>query len=214
MAEPAKTPNANGSDIPNDSNTEPKPEYITSAQLNAALTAREKRFESRLEDLFKSHQPAPAPEPSKKGAEGDEVSKRIAALEKALEASKAEATAAKSKHLDTTLRSKLSDELTKHGIASPKHAMALLLDSEKRVAWGEDEKLVWRGDDGTEAPLSDGLKAWAKGPDAKLYMAARGTVGSGDRGAPPVNGNKTKGSITKAEGAQMLFDLVTGRVSE
>jgi hypothetical protein len=211
MATPTKTANANEGDTSNDATGAETPTYVTPAQLNAAITARFRSFESKLDEhLTKLQQPA-APEPKK--AEGDDVAKRIAALEKALDASRKDAEAARARHLDTTLRTKVAEELSRIGVSSPKHALALLVDAEKRIAWGEDERLVWRGDDGSESDLSVGLKSWAKTPDARIYLAPRGTVGSGDRGAP-VNGTPSSKTLTKADVARMLITAHQGGDTE
>jgi hypothetical protein len=215
MAEQSKTANANGSDIPHGGTegAEPTPTYVTSAQLNAAITARFKSFESKLDETLSKLSAPREEQQTKNDKPADETTRRIAALERQLDASRKDAETAKQRHLDTTLRTKVAEELSKVGVASPKHALALLVDAEKRIAWGEDDRLVWKGDDGIESDLSAGLKSWAKTPDARPLMAPRGTVGSGDRGAPAVNGSTPK-SLTKADAARMLVAAHTGGETE
>ena len=205
-----KQPNADASDKANVPEGDEQPSYVTNEQLNRAITSKLKAFESaitgRLEEIIS--RVAPAQDSNPKPA--DEVTKRISNLEKQLEASKKEAEAAKAKNLDTTLRTRVSEELSKIGVASPKHAIALLVDAEKRIAWGDDERLVWRGDDGTESDLGSGLKAWAKSSDARLLLSPRGTAGSGDRGAPASLNGKTKTTPSKADVGRALLSMMSG----
>lgn len=187
-----------------------KPQYVTTEQLNQAITNRFKPFEKKVEDLFaksgdailaklsetidqrfdalktqpeKKTDPAPQIEdhPSFKG-----LQKQLQDLQKAADTAKAEAEAEKAKTREAKLRQRLGDELAGHGIdpTRAKHAVGYLIDVEKRVRWSEDDAdaIVFRDADGQDLDFGTGMKAWAKSEDAKIYMAPRGTQGSGDRG--------------------------------
>lgn len=186
------------------------PQYVTVDQLNAAITARFKAFDKKIEELFTKgsetiltkvaetidqrfeslKQPADK-KPDAPGSIDDHpvvkgLQKQLDELRKANEQSKAEAAAERAKMRETKLRQRLTDELTSHGIdpARAKHAVGFLIDVEKRVRYSgdDDDTIVFRDADGQDLDLGTGLKGWAKSEDAKIYMAPRGTQGSGDRG--------------------------------
>jgi hypothetical protein len=139
------------------------------------------------------------------------MSKRMQDLEARLRAADEEKSQLKAKGLDTQLRQKLAEELTKAGVDSKwsRHAIGLLVDTDKRVRWSEDEgRVLWRDDDGADLDLSQGLKAWAKSEDAKAYMPARGVAGSA--GAPGSGQPRTTGDVSDDQAARLLMQHLVG----
>lgn len=186
------------------------PEYVTGEQLNKAITARfkdhEKSFKktigeslgeltgqidsllsSRIEEMFAQKMSESGNAKSKNGNEGEDP--RFNAMRKEIESLKAAAAhaeqqraAAEQARLDAALRQKVHEELVRGGVdgVRAKHALGFLLDADKRVRY-EDGEFVFRDNDG-DVPLEDGIKNWlAKSEDAKIYLPAKGIVGSGDR---------------------------------
>ena len=71
-----------------------------------------------------------------------------------------------------------------------KHAMALLVDGEKRVKWDEDgERLVFRDDTSGEIEFNAGIAGWLRSEDAKFYLPAP----EAKAGKPAANGLGAKG---------------------
>lgn len=88
----------------------------------------------------------------------------------------------------------LTETLTKLGCAPKrvKAAVALLYTEEKRLARGEDGKLTFRDDEGTELPLEAGLKEWTAGDVGQEFLPARDVKGSGGTGG--THGGAGKGA--------------------
>lgn len=226
----------NGNAPPNGVQGDDAPKYITTDDLNRAITARlqeygkrqEKHFStlleaftSKLDEKFQGFGGNPPP-----GNEGGNekppniqdhpefkgVLKRLQETEARTKAAEERATAERAKSMDSTLRQKLGDELTKHGVDAKygRHAIGLLVDADKRVRYSEDgERIVWRDDDNAELDLTTGIKAWAKSDDAKPYLPPRGTAGSG---AKPGGGNgqqQTNGDMGE-DAARLLMQHLTG----
>lgn len=188
-----------------------KPQFVTADQLNQAITNRLKPFEKKVEELFAKSgdamlakmsevidqrfeaMKAPSDKKTDAGSQNIEehplfkgMQRQFEELKKAHEEAKAEAEAERAKTREAKLRDRLANELTNHGIdpARTRHAVGFLIDAERRVRWSEDDDntIVFRDSDGHDLDFATGLKAWAKSEDAKIYMAPRGTQGSGDRG--------------------------------
>ncbi len=193
-------------------------EQALAKTVNAAVTTHTKRLEaslaktigeaigSSLDEKIKAAIPAP-PEPKPgEGKPGDTkiedspvfkgLEKRLADLQKQNEQARAEATAAKAKGQDATLRQSLSAALGKHSIVGDgaNDATMILVDGQKRVAWSEDgETLTFKEADGTTVDLETGVASWAKSDQAKRFLPPRGTQGSGDR-----SGGRAPGSQPNA----------------
>lgn len=202
------------------------PKYITEEHLEKTLASRFKSVEQRvektiaqtfetfsgklktdLESIFPK--PEPKPESKKDHAENPELKKledRIASLTQQAETARAERDTERVKARDATLRQKLGERLATSGIdgVRARHAVGVLVDSERRVRWSEDgETILFRTPDGDELDLEPGVRAWLKTDDAKLYLPPRGSQGSGDRpgsGSPPSAASGPLDRRTVAEG--------------
>jgi hypothetical protein len=188
--------------------TDDAPKYVTEEQLQSALTDRLRAFETKvgqalgalapklrdeLAALLPKPEPKPAPSEGKvapgKGdaeahAELKKLQDQIAQLTKQAEAAERERDAERARARDSTLRQRLTEALAAAGIEGvrARHAVGLLVDAEKRVRWSESGDAVAFDD----VDLASGLREWLKTEDAKLYLPARGALGSGDRpGAQP-----------------------------
>ena len=108
----------------------------------------------------------------------EELRKKSAAAEQA-------AASERAKNRATALRASLADQLTKvAGIPADNHryALALLITEDGRVGYSEDGKgdaIVWRQPDGSEVTLDEGLKSWARSPEAKKLQPPQNPKGSG-----------------------------------
>lgn len=114
---------------------------------------------------------------------------RLTDLTAKAEASEKRALAERAKNRLAMMRGKAAEALAKAtGIEDPvriKVAMATL-QAEGRFKFedeenDENETVVFVGDDGAPIALDQGLKTWAKGPEAQLLIPAKGTKGAGSR---------------------------------
>ncbi len=198
-----------GQPSPQDGQGNDGPKYVTAEELNKAITARftdhqkklEKHLESfsgaltgKLEELLKAAVPAPAPTSTAETPKpADADSPALRGMMKQLEELKRdnlkiqqERDAERTRAKDATLRQQLSDALIKNGVDATrvKHAVGILVDSEKRVRFEEDgDSIVFKDNDNTDVDLLTGIKSWVKSDDGKFYLPPRGVNGSGDRGA-------------------------------
>ncbi len=186
------------------------PQGVTVEQVNEivskAISARNKQFDSKIEksfadltaglgDLISSKLEGltkPNDTPPKPGDETPQMKamqKQLADMQKKLDAAESEKQASTQRARDKDLRQKLTESLTSAGITGPalKGAIATLVDGEKRVRMDDEgERVLFRGDEGDDLPLADGLKGWLKSDDAKIYLPPRGVGGSGQQ---PGGGN-------------------------
>jgi hypothetical protein len=204
----AAQPPPAGSDPPKPEGEAPK--YVTEEQLQSALTERFRALEQKVDrtlsglgpklrdelaTLFPKPEPKP-PEggdgksPPRKAGDGEpapelkKLQDQIAQLTTKAEAAERERDAERARARDTTLRQRLTEALSVAGIEGvrARHAVGLLVDAERRVRWTEDGQSIAFDD----IELAAGLREWLKTDDAKLYLPARGALGSGDRpGAQP-----------------------------
>jgi len=110
----------------------------------------------------------------------------------------------------TALRTAAIEGLGKVGITPDRaeHALAFL-NSKGHLNYADDGKgddIVFRAGE-SEVPLVDGLKAWGKTPDAKIYLPPQNPQGSG--GGPGAPGNGASNPYTQIE--QLLTEHVRGR---
>lgn len=192
------------------------PKFVTEEQLNKAITARFKGLEDKVQKSFGDSfsafteklrteiaalvkTPEAKPEGEKKkdgdtpGAEGPELrslKEQVARLTKLADDARSERDTERTKSRDASLRQTLADALAHAGIEGvrARHAIGLLVDSEKRVRYADQgDAVVFRRSEHEEAPLDEGLGEWLKSDDAKLYLPPRHAGGSGDRpgGTPP-----------------------------
>jgi hypothetical protein len=184
-------------------------ESITSGAgklVNDAITKRLGQFEKSIGsqigetvtkalDGFKAAQPragAPA-EGGETPSATDPMSVALKSLEARLkeaeqrsQAQEQRANAERAKNRNSTLRGTLQEQLAKAGISDPtalRLAVGHLVDAEKRVSYenaDEDEApILFKADDGSMLDLPTGIARWLKTPEAKFYIPATGTRGSG-----------------------------------
>lgn len=187
------------------------PKYVTEEQLNRAITARFKTFESKLDGKFgefskgfesfqaqiaealKPKQEPPkeppkgkeAPPPITEAPEFIETQKQLKALQAKYDAAEKRASEAETKRRDAHLRQQVDEALAKAGADATriKHARGLLVDAFKQIRFSEDgDSVIMLDSEGNESDLHTGIKSWLKSDDGKIYLPPRGTAGSGDRG--------------------------------
>jgi len=190
--------------------TPEKPSFMTAAEFNKAVTAREKRLTDRLEKAFedrlakalaaKKPDPEPDPEPDDEpddgaaakpaGAAPDATAKQIANLQRQLtrERNEREKREAADREKDAKIardeeRAKLADAFTMAG-GDPdqtKLIVALLHTEEKRVRRNEEGKIVFVTEDEEEMDLAAGIKAFLASDYGKRFVKARGAQGAGTK---------------------------------
>lgn len=185
----------------NQSQGDDEPKYITAAELNAAITARFRSFEtkqseslSRIESLLQQRtEPVAvepeAPKPSKK-VEDNPLVQALDNKVKLLEAKNQKAR-------ETHLRAKLQEELLA-GRVNPLLIKPLLaqFELEKTVSYADNDsdEIVFKTADSVFT-LRDGVQTYLSSEDAKPFLSPKGAAGSGD---------KTYKQTTKTQGVQKL----------
>ncbi len=136
------------------------------------------------------------------GKDGDQIAKlkrkhdrELAEMRKRLDKTETERNTERTQARDTRLRTLVDELLAASGIdgARIKQARGFLVDAEKRAYLRDgDDRPMFRDGDDVEVELKEGIAAWAKSDDAKIYLPPRGAGGSGDRGGGknPPSGNK------------------------
>jgi len=206
---------------------DPAPKSVTEEQLNKAITARFRKFEEKMETQFSafatSSQEAvvkaiadsmpKAPEAlAATGKQSDSpelagLKKQLAALEKDSQKLAQERDEERKRSKDSELRQKLNDELSKYGVVNARHAVAFLVDAEKRIGWDEDgNSLIFKDSDG-DVDLATGVKSWVQTDDGKIYLPARGTAGTGGR-KPPTRTAQPTEELTRENVASALWEAV------
>lgn len=196
------------------------PNYVTKDELNElmnrAMTSRFADFQkklvkevetslapiaTKLEEIGKQQSAPPQTSTTTEGKAIEEhplvkgLQKQLGEAMKAVESLRDERDTEKRNARSTRLRQSVTEALTKGGVAAKhlENAVGWLLDSKKRVRFTDDESesLTFREDAG-EVDFATGLKGWLKSDEAKIYLAATGTQGSGDRGGTkgPANGQQ------------------------
>ena len=84
------------------------------------------------------------------------------------------------------------------------HALAYV-NQKQLVKYDEEGNLKMRVNQ-VDYDIADGAKLWAKQEDAKLYLAPKGAVGSGQKG--PVTQQTTQPANDKAKAEQQFNELL------
>ncbi len=223
--EPEKKPDEGAAETP----PTDAPKYVTEEQLDKALTPRLRALEQKVEktlaqsfetfssklkselaSLLPPPKPEGKPDAKKESAAPDPELKKlqdqIGSLTKQAEDARAERDTERAKVRDATLRQRVGELLAAAGIEGvrARHAIGLLIDSERAVRWSDDgDSIVFRAGDRGDVDLEAGLRTWLKSDDAKLYLPPKGTQGSGDR---PANG----GPSTRPSGPPERRDVADG----
>lgn len=225
-------PNDNDAN-PGDNGQGGEPQYATldqvtdavSEMINKAITNRNKQVESKMDKMlsdltakFEERLKASAPTPSSSAEPKVEdapaykgLQKQLSDMQQKLEAAERAKRSETLRAKDKDLRQRLSDELVKAGVdpSRVRHAVGLLVDSDKRVRYVDDETddVVFSDDDNQEVDFKTGLRSWLKSDDAKIYMSARGTTGSGDRRSPEKTSKNGTSATSNVEDVMMgLYD--------
>lgn len=190
-----------GTGAPEASQGNETPKGLSSEDMNRAITARFKAFESKLDKMFEEKLSAFAPkseqhqetqqqsQQSQGGApkleelpEFRALAKKTEKLQELLSQAQKERDAEKAHARDVKLRTELAQHLAEAGIegSRAKHAVGFLIDAEKRAFW-EGDAIAFKDANGDPLPLSEGVKSWLSSEDAKLYLPPRGAAGSGER---------------------------------
>jgi hypothetical protein len=186
--------------------------------VGASLAETLSAFETKVTGLVEEKTAAPAkPKPGEsldienhpafKGLQKQlaDSAKKIADAETATQFANAKAK-------DQSLRTTLQERLTKAGF-DPKRvhlALGTLIDAQKRVRYGDDDSIVFKGDDNEEVDLETGLKAWSQTDDAKTYMPPRGASGSGDRPGGKAPGQSGAQKLTAADLGRSVLGMIPG----
>jgi hypothetical protein len=214
------------------------PKYVTEEQLDKALTPRlravEQKVEKSLAQSFEAFSaklktdlasllPAPKveakPDTKKEPAAPDPELKKlqdqIGSLTKQAEDARAERDTERAKVRDATLRQRVGELLATAGIEGvrARHALGLLVDSERVVRWSDDgDSIIFRAPDRGDVDLEAGLRNWLKSDDAKLYLPPKGTQGSGDRPATGGPSSRPSGPPDRREVADGLRRALLGQM--
>lgn len=188
-------------------------QYVTTEQLNLAINGFRKSFKKDLESILASQVTAPSskeevletgvvrPTVKSLDLEKEEMKKQL----KILLDDKAQTAA---EMAEQRLNSTLRDNFTKHGI-DPRHV-------EHAIAYAKHNKIVKHDEDGNlvmkvnqiDMPLQDAMPYWVKTEDAKLYLAPRGTKGSGQNGPVRAPSTNAPPAITQDNIGDMLMDAI------
>lgn len=190
----SESTHANGGENPQGSSA---PEALTieavNKLVNSAITGHLKREAEKqtaaFSKLIEEHvgklveQLKPAPKPDDKPGDSPELNALKKQLEESTRIQKqiiAERDAERLAARNLKLRTTVTDQLVAAGVdpSRAKHALAYLVDGEKRVDFDGDA-IVFKDDSSGALPLAEGLKSWVKSPEAKLYLPPAGGGGTG-----------------------------------
>lgn len=172
-----------------------EPKFLTSEEVNRAISVREKAFEKRIAKIQEEHlktleKLVPSAKPEEK-----ELS-RTAELEKQVrELSKINSdNAAKDKA--AIMRKSTEAALRDQGIAPDfmDHALAYLIDAKNSVRYDSDGSLTMTVA-GTTYDLHDAIAAWVETGDAAIFKRASGAKGSGDRDKKNSNSKESTNAL-------------------
>jgi hypothetical protein len=180
------------------------------SKFEKSLTELKSMFEQKLTaataaPVVASNEPKVEDSPIYKG-----MLKQYEEIKSRLDQSEKEKAAEREAARDLKMRQRVADELVKAGVdpSRTKHALALLVDSEKRVRFDEDGEMIFRDTDNQDVDFSTGLRSWSKSDDAKVFMPARGATGSGDRRPAERRNASNSGSNSIEEVGNSLLNVL------
>ncbi len=180
----------------------------TDSKVEKALSEFSKQFETRFSELNKektvaSGEPKVEDAPAYKG-----MQKQLSDLQSKLESAENAKAAERLRGREKDLRARVADDLIKNGVdpTRVRHAVGLLIDADKKVRHVDDDtdEVVFTDSDDQEVDYKTGLKSWLKSDDAKIYMAARGTTGTGSQRSPGQNSSKNNSNNGESAENAML----------
>lgn len=203
------------------------PKYVTTEQVNSAITARSKKLEEnnrilleevkQMKEMFMTLQQSKEVEtPLPKKVEPEVVQKlqeQVAKMAKENEKVQQEKQAEVSKRMEQEKRQTVRDLLIANDIRpeTVKFAMSHLIDSEKLISYDSDGQLVFNGANG-ESDLESGIKSWTNSEDGKLFRPSKGIKGSGDKSYKATRpGDKVNLEEEKEKLAIALRNLMSGQ---
>lgn len=179
------------------------PKYVTSEQLNAAITAKFRSFEAkqqeslaRIEQLLSKKEEPQEEKPKKEDASVLSLKQQVERL-----------TQDKKRSRENALKARLQEELVAAGVNKQAlKALVALHMAENAVEYESEDsdEIVYKTQDSVYQ-LKDGISAWAKTDDAKAFLAARGVTGSNDRSY------STPKEIQKAPSTEEFMNNFFGR---
>ena len=182
--------------------------------VNAALTARNRAFETKLESQFNelksmfATKSEEAPDTTPKG--NKKVSPEVEALQNQLKMLQGD----RAKARDMQLRTTVKEQLMKAGV-NPAHVKALValhVDADKTISYADEnsDEILYKGAD-SHYTLEQGLGTWLKGEDAKVYLNPKGASGSGDKSYHNNNfSGKTGQKPSRSEVGNLIHQALTG----
>jgi hypothetical protein len=203
----------------------------TAKLINDAITGRLKSFESKMgttlqETIAKSlegFKPAVDPDtknqPSKdpKDVAFRTMESKLAEITARADAADARAKGERAKNRESSKRNTIADHLSKLGFTDPvglKLAVTNQL-AEGRIQWEDDDnddaRLLYREDGENMIDLAQGLKKWTSTPEAKHFMPASGTRGSGSN---PSGGTSAPVAGSKEEKESRLWGLLGQAITQ
>jgi hypothetical protein len=204
----------------------------TSRLVNDAITARFKTFESKMgttlqETIAKSlegFRPQTDPDPTKDKTKQDPkdvafrtMESKLAEITARADAADARAKGERAKNRESSKRNTIADHLTKLGFTDPiglKLAVTNQL-AEGRIQWEDDDnddaRLLYKEDGENMIDLAQGLKKWTSTPEAKHFMPASGTRGSGSN---PSGGQSAPAAGSKEEKESRLWGLLGQAITQ
>jgi hypothetical protein len=201
------------------------PKFMTADDFNGAMTARERRFEQRIQKLieqsFATRQSAPVAHEGAEG-EGEETQEgqeaaakkpsgpdlaikrataKIEALHRQMQAKEEAAAKEKSELLQRQEKSDVIAALTSAGVTTAKGAYALLKEEGriKRNADGELVMVVAKEYGEDEVPVADGVKHWLSTDEGKHFALPRG---GGEGSGTVIRGNAPRTRAPSKEEAK------------
>ena len=183
------------------------PEFVTKAELNAMLNGFRASFKKDFSEMKTALQSVSQPkeEPETQGSKSKvdpekiEMQRQIKLL---LDREKEREVELSSQKLNSSLREQLLAVGT-----DPRHIEHALayVNQKQLVKYDEEGNLKMRVNQ-VDYDIADGAKLWAKQEDAKLYLAPKGAVGSGQKG--PVTQQTTQPANDKAKAEQQFNELL------
>ncbi len=218
-----------------DESTDETPSYMTAEAFNAAMTARDRRLEKKINDLLtpvltavSDLQTKTKEATSEKPADGasDELTKRLKAMEDALNAERKARADREAEMEKMRLAAELADQRSKVATAlrdagvAPTLAKAALayLETEGKIVRDESGAVRMRQVDkfGVETmlELSEGLGAWMKDEGA-AFMPARPVAGSGNQpqSRPGKGAQLSPKEQAKQEARELLRSALSGQTT-
>ena len=175
------------------------PGYVTMDQLNTFMKSQLGPLQKSLDVLAANSKPV---------IQKEETEERLtlAVLKKQVQSLQDEKQAETKAKQELQLRSTVKDALTRNGVAGNmvKAAMAVLVDADKAVGFGETGEIVFKGQYG-EQDLDTGLKDYFRSEEGKSFLPPKGAAGSNDKRYNGASAGGGKQTLSDEEIVAKLF---------